>query len=64
MDVQQIIETAQVALNSGAASTIDELENYLIKAVSRANFSADGTTTLSSGDFSNVEKVAGSMVRH
>lgn len=61
MNVQQIIETAQAALESGAVSTLDELENYLIEAVSRANFTAEGTSTLSSGDFSNVERVAGSM---
>lgn len=64
MNVMQISETAQAALKSGAASTLDELENYLIKAVSRANFAADGSATLSSGDFSNVEKVAGSMFQH
>jgi hypothetical protein len=61
MDVQQIIETAQTALNSGSISTLDELENYLIKAVSLVNFKANGFENLSSCDFTNIERVASSL---
>jgi hypothetical protein len=61
MNVQQIIETANTALKSGAVSTLDELETYLIKAVSLARFKTDGFGVLSSCDFSNIERVAGSL---
>lgn len=62
MNVQQIIETANNALKSGVASTLDELENYLIQAVSVANFNADGFGILSSCDFANIERIAGSLL--
>lgn len=61
MNVQQIIETANNALKSGVASTLDELENYLIRAVSLENFKTDGFGLLSSCDFSNIERIAGSL---
>lgn len=61
MNVQQITETAQTVLNSGGVDTLDELENYLIRIVSAENLKADGFGNLSSCDFSNIEKVAGSL---
>jgi hypothetical protein len=61
MNVQQIIETANNAMRSGTTSTLDELENYLIRAVSLENFKADGFGILSSCDFANIEQIAGSL---
>ena len=61
MTIQQLVETAQTALKSGV-NTLDELENYLIRAVSTANFEARGFKIVSANDFSNIETVAGSFL--
>lgn len=63
MNVQQIIETAQIALSAGSIRTIDEMENYLIKAVSLVKLKNDGFGNLSAGDFTNIETVAASLFK-
>lgn len=63
MNVQQIIETAQIALNAGSIRTLDELENYLIKTVSLVKLKVDGFGNLSAGDFANIETVAASLFK-
>ena len=61
MNVQQLIETAQTALGTGSIGTLDDLENYLVRAVSLVNLENDGFGILSAGDFTNIETVAGSL---
>lgn len=63
MNVQQIIETAQIALKAGSIRTLDELENYLIKSVSMVKLKTDGFGNLSAGDFTNIEAVAASLFK-